>query len=376
MVSESTEIRPRVLLVTHRWENLADLPSLISAAGYAVDILCPEASICRHSSFLDRWIDAGTSADTLLAQLIELDRAGAYAYILVGEDPLLWRISMKPVKELTHLLPIREPKALPLMGKAVLANYCRTLGIPTPEFAVIRHAGEVEDAVQRLGLPLVTKVNYSSAGRGVHVFRDRAALDAYVAGHSFTQLLLAQRYIDGEVISAEALFRRGQLLQYVCSVDLDVTLGPSTTRRYLPRLPEFADMLQRLARYPQLHGFATVTALRDRASGQLFLIEVDPRPNKWFAYGHWFGADFAAAFRLFMGDEPVASPPYLDRSAEAAVTHWDIQHADTHFLKLARAGQLRNATLHLLDFDNTLRYLLHDPMLLREKTARLRKSFR
>lgn len=342
-------------------------------AGYLADILCAKENISRHSSFLGQWIDAGNSIDCLINTLIDLERSAKYDYILIGEDPLLWHIAMQPVNELTHLLPVHPPHTRSILEKIHFAPLCKSIGICTPEFFVIQSLDDVQAAIHRLGFPLITKVNYSFAGKGVRVFDDQAALMSYIGTYPFAQPLLAQRYIKSEVISVEALFCKGRLLEYICSEAIDIGLGPSTKRRYMPRITEVGVMLERLGKTTELHGFFNVTLLREIASGKLFLIEADPRPNKWFAYAHWFGANFAYAFRLFMSKDELADAPFLNRAAEAAVTHWDMQHFDSHYLKLLHTGQTLESINHLLDFDTTLRYCLHDPALLREKTLRIRK---
>ncbi len=376
LTSTTVNTRPRVLLVASTWTNLPEMPYVIRQAGFAVDILCRKTNISRHSGFLDRWIDAGETWQDLFEKLIELDRSGAYAHILLGEDAILWRIYTQPIPELDHLSPVREANARPMLAKIGFSQLCKGLGLRTPEFVILNSIEEADTVAEQLGFPLVTKINYSAAGEGVQVFQDREAYFAYLSTYRFGQPLLVQKFIDGELISVEALFRDGQLLQYVCSIDADATLGPSTKRRYVPRLQEVVEFLEPLAKFARLNCFTNITFVREFSSGQLFLIEVDPRPNKWAPYGHWFGADFSDAFRLFMGDGPIEHPPYLDRASENAVTHWEIEHFDSHVIKLIRAGSNSQSILHLLDFDTTLRYVLHDPALLREKTLRLRKRLK
>jgi hypothetical protein len=364
----------KVLLVAGTWDNLAEMPYLLRQAGYCPDILCHKENICRHSSFLHSWIDSGNTWETLIATLIDLDRSAVYSHIILGEDPLIWHIFIKPIKELVHLIPIREPNARAMMGKVEFSQLCRWLNIPTPDFAIIQKPEDGLTVLNQLGVPLATKVNHSAASEGVKVFHNPDDLYSYLAYYDFKQILLAQQFIEGELINVEALFCNGHLLEYVCSLSLDITLGPSTKRRYIPRLPEVGMMLNQLGKFTKLHGFANISILRETKSARLFLIEADPRPNRWHAYGHWFGADFAEAFRLFMNNDQLTQPPYLNLAAEKRVTNWDIEHFDSYFLKLYRANQTLESIHHLLDFDLTLRYVLHDPDLLREKTKRLREK--
>ena len=370
------ETPARILLVADTWSNLAEMSQLINQSGYHSDILCPEENIARHSSFVSHWIDSGKSRESLFKSLIDVDGSGLYSYILIGEDPLLWQIYFQPIDELTHLLPILEPGARSMMGKINFARLCKQLSIPTPDFAAIQSLEDRDTVVLRLGLPLVTKVNYSSAGLGVNIFQDIQALQAYLEAYNFDQPLMAQKFIDGELISVEALFCNGRLLEYICSVDVDATLGPSTKRRYMPRIPEVGAVLEKLGQFTKLHGFANITFIRQLPSGSLFLIEVDPRPNKWVPYAHWFGANFAQAFRLFINNDQLSPAPFLNLSAQSKVAHWDIEHFETHLIKLLESGDVLKSMLHLLDFDNNLRYINHDLGLLREKTARLKKRLR
>ena len=73
-------------------------------------------------------------------------------------------------------------------------------GIRTPRtIAVVGGPEAIEEAARGLPTPFITKDNQGGKGLGVHLFRDHAALDAYVSGPEFVPgpdgVTLLQQYI-------------------------------------------------------------------------------------------------------------------------------------------------------------------------------------
>ncbi|HJV02020.1 MAG TPA: SapC family protein [Burkholderiaceae bacterium] len=374
---------PAVLLVSFEWSTLCEIPHLVRQAGCRVDVLCPAHNAAIQNSFHDHWFDSGPTLDTLLAALARLVAGGHYRQVIIGDDPILWAIHRRPLPALRHILPIRKQHALAILGKAGLARHCSEHGVTAPRFHVLAQAADAADALRMLGLPLVLKRDYSSGGAGVWVVRDEAQLQQLVAAHDFSEPLLAQQFIAGTLIGAEALFRDGELLEYVNAADVDPDLGPSTKRRYLPRDPAVRALLTRLGRSTGLHGFANISLMREDGSGDYYLFEADPRPNKWVAYGKWFGSDFTAAFRRFIGnDPPHGAPAGAAEAAEAAevagppLAHHEVEYFPNHAAKLLNEGRVADAIVHLVDFANNWRYTVYDPVLLESKMRTLLRGIK
>ncbi|MBA5608605.1 ATP-grasp domain-containing protein [Duganella sp. FT3S] len=365
---------PKVLLVTHDWSTLAEMAWLAKQAGCQVHVLCPHNNAAIKNSFHDRWFDSGPTLDTLLAALRALAGQRSYQYILIGDDPILWRIYRDRLEDLWPLLPILDHAALPMLGKAGFAALCRDHGVSSPRFEVVTRAAEAPAALQSLGLPVVVKENYSNGGAGVRIFRDAPAYAQCMAAYDYAEPLLVQQFIDGELLSMDALFKRGKLLQYACAVDVEPTLGPSTKRRYFPNDEPIGALLRRLGQAATLHGFANISILRERDSQRCYLIEADPRPTKWVSCTRWFGHDIVAAFRAFLaGDDADVEVPEADY---AAVDCWEVEYFPNHLAKLLNEGRTQEAILHLLDFKRNARHTIYDPVLLEEKMDCIRRGLR
>lgn len=373
MPNQPTSTTARVLLVTFNWSTLIEMPYLLKQAGCQVEVLCPSSNLAIKNSFFDRWIDAGDSMESLLRRMEALVRDPGYRYIMIGDDPILWAIYRGPIPALWHLLPVQNAAALPILHKIGLAEHCQQHGIPSPAFHRVESRADALQALDTLGLPLVFKENYSNGGNGVKVFRDASSCRSFIDAYSFSQPLLAQRFIEGHHVDVEALFKNGNLLQYVCSEILEDNYGPSSKRRYFPNDERIGDIIARMGQTAGLHGFVNMSLMLDVISQTYYLFEADPRPNKWVPYARWFGRDFAPAFRAFLADGPgadVASLTYTD----APVACWEVEHFSSHLTRLLRAGRYLDAILHLLDFDKNLRYTIYDPVLLKTKMDDLHRQ--
>ena len=365
---------PTVLLVTYQWSTLVEIPYLVKQAGCHVDVLCPSDNATLKNSFYDRWIDSGASMETLIAALQQLASAKTYDHILIGDDPIFWAIYRDKLTDLWPLLPILNPAALPILNKIGFSEHCRRHGIASPKFYPIAQSRDAPAALQLLGMPLVVKENYSNGGAGVRIFQDESSYLEFMNAYDYAEPLLAQQLIVGEQLCTEALFKHGQLLQYVCSVDIEPTLGPSTKRRYMPKDVAIGSILKLLGQSAMLHGFVNVSVMKETRSQRYYLFEADPRPNKWVSYAKWFGHDFAPAFKAFMADKEVDLLHSSPSGTPQDIDCWEVEYFPNYAAKLLNEGRTPEAILHLLDFKKNWRYTLYDPVLLEDKLDCIRRG--
>ena len=367
---------PKVLLVTHQWSTLVEMPYLVKQASCHVDVLCPSNNSTLKNSFYDHWIDAGATMETLLTTLHQLASAKTYDYILVGDDPILWAIYRHQLTDLYPLLPILNPAALPILNKVGFAQHCHQHGIASPRFYPVAQYSEADTALQALGLPVVVKENYSNGGAGVRIFQDAASYQAFMSTYDYAEPLLAQQFIAGELLGVEALYKNGRLLQYASVVVLEADLGPSTKRRYMHNDERVADILSQLGHSATLHGFVNISLMQEATSQRYYLFEADPRPTRWVPYAKWFGCDFVPAFQAFMaaGDTDTVQPT---RGLEQQhIECWDVEYFPSYAAKLLNAGRTTEAILHLLDFQKNWRYTLYDPVLLQDRLDCIRRGIK
>lgn len=359
---------PTVLLVTFQWSTLIEMPYLIKQAGCHVDLLCPDNNWCKINSFYDNWIDSGNSLESLISSLIKLRHNNNYKYILIGDDPILWKIYLDKIFDLWDILPIRNKSAISMLSKIGLAERCKILAIKSPEFKIIDDKTTSFEALEYLGLPIVIKDNYSNGGSGVRVFRDLSAYNTFIDNCEFSEPLLAQQFIDGHHIGIEALFKNGHLLQFVTSIELDIATGPATKRRYIPNNEIIRNIISKLGENALLHGFMNISFMQEKLTQNFFLFETDPRPNKWVPYARWFGQDFSKAFKIFIADSDKGIDyRVFDHVSFSEGYCMEVEYFPDHAIKLINSGRIKEALLHLLDFDKNLRYMTYDPVLLEKK---------
>jgi len=103
------------------------------------------------------------------------------------------------------------------------------------------------------------------------------------------QNLLVQEFVTGEEIPVEALFYKGELLVYFSSNVLSYSTSTFsyTTRKNYYNNVELRPILERLGKELGLSGFANMLYFYNKEANKYYLIEVDPRPNSWMAYGRF-----------------------------------------------------------------------------------------
>jgi hypothetical protein len=364
----------KVLLVTLYWSTLTELPYLLKQAGCEVHIACPKKNPLIKTSFYERWLDTGDTMESLLSLLVNLVKDNDYSYILIGDDPILWEIYSRNIIALKALLPLRNESALPILNKVGFAEHCHKKGISSPPFKGINCSLSAKEALEILGLPIVIKKNYSNGGLGVVIFKERQTYNKYIEAFAFEEPLLAQKFIAGELIGADVLFKNGKLLQYACSVDIDSGLGPSTQRRYFQDDGRIGKILKQIGESALLHGFVNVTLIKEPNSQEYYLIEADPRPTKWVAYARWFGCDFIEPFKYFLAD-PSEEHDYVMPTLDIAdIDCWEVEFFPVHAMKLFNQRRTDEAIRHLVDYKRNTRYTLYDPILLEAKMDSLKQS--
>ncbi len=110
------------------------------------------------------------------------------------------------------------------LNKAVQYGALKQASIDVPETIVCETASDMLAAYDSFsGAPVITKHNRAGKGLGVQLFRDRAALEAYVAGEGFDPsvdgLTLIQRYIEAPKPFITRLEFIGQQFLYAVRVD-------------------------------------------------------------------------------------------------------------------------------------------------------------
>lgn len=287
----------------------AEIPYLFKKAGCLVDIFCNKESWLLKNSQWDKWVPSPTNEDLYAKQLQQLASSLNYDWIVLADDAAL-RImngaTANPVLA-KKILPLSKLENRGLLGtKALLSELCEKHGIITPPFAIFNNRTLPNILAQKTGFPLVLKINQSGAGSGVFYCKDEDALVKNLGAitEKDKNNLVFQKYIKGDNIAVEALYKNGSLLAYACSAVVE-TMGHefnvSMVRNFHPR-PEIEPILSHIGATLGINGFGTLTFIFEKDTQKYFLLEADLRPQTWFRLSKLSGVDFSQGIQNYLNN--------------------------------------------------------------------------
>jgi hypothetical protein len=158
-----------------------------------------------------------------------------------------------------------------VQGKVNCAELLDAVGLPQPEWLVVRDAGDL----RRVQLPCWLKASFSTAGRGVRFVTSvgeaaRAAEVLLLDGP-----VLAQQPASGTYAQVAGLFSKGRLVAVHTSELVGSGAGGSAAARVGVDHPEARAHIEQLGRYLDWHGGLTLDYLHTGGSPQY--IEANPR---------------------------------------------------------------------------------------------------
>ena len=254
------------------------------------------------------------------AVLDELKRGRYDLYLPSFEDGYLMSYYQDQIRQLTRFQMMPYPSLMAVHDKANMANIAKTVGIPIPSPTFRPTSLEaLAEAVAAVDYPVVVKLRKSCNANGQQVVKNARDLPAIcadlVARYHLpeSELPIIQRYIKGSLISTVNLAKDGQVLGQVVFEALRVYPregGTSSLRQVIRH--ERAESLDRaLVAHLGWTGFLSVDYMRDGETGDLFLIDVNPRLAPGVIFGYHAGTDLLGAYIDLLFDRPVRSisPP-------------------------------------------------------------------
>lgn len=186
-----------------------------------------------------------------------------------------------------------------VLGSALSMDKIRTkqvwlaLGLPTPAYVRLAKGDDVHDAARKIGLPLIVKPACEGSSVGISRVLDEGGLDEAVAlAASYPGELLMEQMIEGDELTVAILATGGShhALPSIRIVprggwyDYNAKYVAEDTRYLCPGLDGEAESeLQRLAlaafEAAGCSGWGRVDVMRDRATGALYLLEVNTAPG-------------------------------------------------------------------------------------------------
>ena len=301
----------RVLIVClENWDTLSEIPFILKSAGCTVDVFCSKDSWLLSNSFYDKWIERKDQQIEYINQIEEFVNTGDYDWIILADDVIIKQIneSYFTDQQLVKLLPISNLNFRSILSSKIgLSNFCFENEIASPAYVLYNNSSDLDNIQSKIRFPVINKIDFSWGGANMFVSNDIESFKSNLHLLPLNQNTMVQEFIIGEEVPVEALFYKGELLEYMTSKILVFDKGPfslSTKRLYYDN-PDLKPLLKALGKKLGISGFANMAYMKESSSGIYNLIEIDLRPNSWMAYGKFCNRDFSNALKQFLKDHTV-----------------------------------------------------------------------
>lgn len=354
---------PRVLIADFKDADISgEIPFLFHRAGCQIDVYCSPHSWLRKSRYARAWHPAPTNDEkAYVAGLESLTQTQQYDWVVLTDDFALRVLTdhLSDETDALSLLPLTTPKHRAVVGsKAELSRVALEHNLQTPRFVIYESDDAVEQAIEHVPFPMLLKVDRSGGGKGIVRCENAEEMRKAVSTLSPEQRhkLVFQQYIVGDNIAVEALFSGGTIYAYtyaIVTANMEDEFGVSAVRTYQAHAAMHT-ILSAIGSAIGIRGFCSLTFMRDRVTGEHYLIEADMRPHAWFALSRFAGIDFSTAIQNFLEqNESTLSQVAIPEQVEVRHFFRDIRRsiADRNVLEFARwcfnsQGRWRYIPLH------------------------------
>jgi hypothetical protein len=357
---------------------IAAIPPLLSRAGFTVDAISSHDRVKRIKA-IHRFIKVD-SHDKLVETVLCHSKQG-FDLIVACDDHTLQLVCDSDLsnKDKASLLPVvNQTFFTHLCSKIGLSLLMQEHGILTPKFRVAANHGEMQQAAEAMGFPLLVKIDYSSGGNGVFEVASAQAL-THLSIERYPVLL--QEKIYGNNLEFSAFFQKGMPIFFDIAKPLCCRpnrFGPSVLRQYrMPSKDNIAifEQIKSLGVALGADGFANICCIESRIDQKLYFIEADMRPTVWVEYSKYFDEDPAKKIsRYFKHNESLSAShfssearPDLIFSYAPRLSFFEIlfnrYHCRTHFQNyLRRRYLLSRASIKSTKFWLREQFQRHNPL--------------
>jgi glutathione synthase/RimK-type ligase-like ATP-grasp enzyme len=224
-----------------------------------------------------------------------------------GDYDLLIPISDRVVDVVSHYrdklsehiaLALPEPKHVELArDKARTAKYAMSHGELVPPSYFPENMAAVRELIPALSYPVVVKLPRGTAGHGVFVVHDAAAVvDCFERHGRPDNWPFIQDFVPGDIADVAAVCDHGEMVTYFSFyAELKHLVGG--TPPYVRSLadPALVDMAGRLVRQLGWHGAIDFDFVR-AASGDYYLLEINPRFSGTTNFAYKLGIDLPRSY--------------------------------------------------------------------------------
>ncbi|CAH1201997.1 ATP-grasp domain-containing protein [Candidatus Nitrotoga sp. BS] len=309
----------QALLVGENAELMIAVPTLLSRAGFAVDIITNNYIFKKHPAI--RNFEFVANSDDI-AKVVSEKNKNNYSLIVIGDDGTLKKIldSDLSAEEKIELLPIQTRKNLDhIYSKIGLSRVFQEFGVNTPEFRIANDKSELKRSVETLGYPVFVKVD--SSGGGFGVFDCSSNDDVEILLNKLqTYPVLIQKKIQGVELDLSGFYQNSKLIHFSYSriERAKSKFGASVLRTYVQIAhlqKNIFDELVCLGEALGANGFVNIACIKSDHDKKLYFIEADMRPTAWVDFSKFFGDDPAVQIKKFFSNGHTLQHPYPISSA-------------------------------------------------------------
>ena len=283
----------------------------LHAVGCDVDVIAAIGGHARCHATGGLWRFAAKVGTAELARETERTmQRERYDIVCPTTEPLQHRLWSRRSEWPGLVLPTVD--AVPpvhFADKRQMSYLARDAGVAIPDQVDRARESDIDEAIRRLGLPIVIKGAVGRGGRTTFIAASSAqARDAIRRVERRGTERFAQRYVPGPTFLVGGVFHEGLPLRLYAGekrLQLPPRTGPAAVliSRDDPALVQSATRVFRAAR---LSGLASADFVRDPA-GQFHFLELNPRPWGSIAAARDAGVDlFTPLIQLWQGIVPPA----------------------------------------------------------------------
>ncbi len=308
----------RALLVGDQGDHFLialETAPLLKRAGFTVNAVTGNPMVRKLSS-VSACIAVPRAGDLPYAALAQM-KAEDYDLIVVLEDFTLKTILDSDLtdEEKLVLLPVVGTEDFShICSKIGLSRAFRRRGIRTPDFAEAQDAAELARAAERIGYPVVVKIDFSGAGAGTFACAGPEEVAAAI-GRIDRWPVVVQKFIAGTEVDLSAFYQGAELVSFgYARIEDRATSGfaPTAVRTYtqLAKVGEeiFEDV-RAIGRATGADGFVNLSCILSEADGLHYYFEADMRPNAWVNAPRHFGDDPARRIAGYFSEARVMTYP-------------------------------------------------------------------
>ena len=289
------------------WDTIQEVPFVLKKGGCTVDVYCSKNSWLIANSYYNKWIESSDNTATYLKELFALveNKDNPYDWIIPADEKLLQLLNEAITSEelFYKILPLTKIENRELLAsKAGLSKLCEKYSITSPRHIVYNHQEDFDISSFNLNYPVLLKQDLSWGGGGILYCQNEAEFKASLKETNALYDTIIQEFITGKDIGVEALYRKGELIEYnVGEVTMyyDNKFNFTTKRNYF-NSKRVGDELKNIGRHLGINGFASIQFIYKPEEDNYYLLEVDTRPNFFVPYGRFTGHDFSEAVKNFL----------------------------------------------------------------------------